>query len=81
VRAGAEIDTSTGALAPPLYLSTTFEHGPAVSCALRMAFPSPSSIAPDERAQKSSLFPCSQAKMRAFSSSLFKRFVSEKVFF
>ncbi|HKD71146.1 MAG TPA: PLP-dependent transferase, partial [Candidatus Acidoferrum sp.] len=29
VRAGAEIDTDTGALSPPLYLSTTFEHGPA----------------------------------------------------
>jgi cystathionine gamma-synthase len=29
VRAGAEIDPTTGALAPPLYLSTTFEHGPA----------------------------------------------------
>jgi cystathionine gamma-synthase len=29
VRAGAEIDSLTGALAPPLYLSTTFEHGPA----------------------------------------------------
>jgi cystathionine gamma-synthase len=29
VRAGAEIDPSTGALAPPLHLSTTFEHGPA----------------------------------------------------
>ena len=29
VRAGAEIDSTTGALAPPLHLSTTFEHGPA----------------------------------------------------
>src|SRR6516165_6218750 len=29
VRAGAEIDPDTGALAPPLHLSTTFEHGPA----------------------------------------------------
>ena len=29
VRAGAEIDADTGALAPPLHLSTTFEHGPA----------------------------------------------------
>lgn len=29
VHAGAEIDSTTGALAPPLYLSTTFEHGPA----------------------------------------------------
>ena len=29
VHAGAEIDASTGALAPPLHLSTTFEHGPA----------------------------------------------------
>jgi cystathionine gamma-synthase len=29
VRAGAEIDPATGALAPPLHLSTTFEHGPA----------------------------------------------------
>src|SRR6516165_435580 len=29
VHAGAEIDSSTGAVAPPLYLSTTFEHGPA----------------------------------------------------
>src|SRR5499433_3233734 len=28
VHAGAELDP-TGALAPPLYLSTTFEHGPA----------------------------------------------------
>ena len=27
VHAGAEIDSSTGALAPPLHLSTTFEHG------------------------------------------------------
>jgi cystathionine gamma-synthase len=29
VHAGAEIDPATGALAPPLHLSTTFEHGPA----------------------------------------------------
>lgn len=29
VRAGAEADPDTGALAPPLHLSTTFEHGPA----------------------------------------------------
>jgi cystathionine gamma-synthase len=29
VRAGAEIDPTTGSLAPPLHLSTTFEHGPA----------------------------------------------------
>jgi cystathionine gamma-synthase len=29
VHAGAEIDSATGALAPPLHLSTTFEHGPA----------------------------------------------------
>jgi len=29
VHAGAEIDPSTGALAPPLHLSTTYEHGPA----------------------------------------------------
>ena len=29
VRAGGEIDPDTGALAPPLHLSTTFEHGPA----------------------------------------------------
>ena len=29
VRAGAEIDSATGALSPPLHLSTTFEHGPA----------------------------------------------------
>ena len=29
VRAGAEIDPDTGALSPPLHLSTTFEHGPA----------------------------------------------------
>src|SRR5215469_12057501 len=29
VHAGAEIDPTTGALAPPLHLSTTFEHGPA----------------------------------------------------
>src|SRR5262249_9335934 len=29
VHAGAEIDSATGALTPPLHLSTTFEHGPA----------------------------------------------------
>src|SRR6516225_1702468 len=29
VRAGAEVDPDTGALSPPLHLSTTFEHGPA----------------------------------------------------
>jgi cystathionine gamma-synthase len=29
VHAGAEIDPATGALAPPLHLSTTYEHGPA----------------------------------------------------
>jgi cystathionine gamma-synthase len=29
VHAGGEIDSTTGALAPPLHLSTTFEHGPA----------------------------------------------------
>jgi cystathionine gamma-synthase len=29
VRSGGEIDLTTGALAPPLHLSTTFEHGPA----------------------------------------------------
>jgi len=29
VRAGGEIDLDTGALSPPLHLSTTFEHGPA----------------------------------------------------
>ncbi len=29
VRAGAEVDPSTGAVAPPIHLSTTFEHGPA----------------------------------------------------
>ena len=29
VRAGAEVDPDTGALAPPLHLSTTYEHGPA----------------------------------------------------
>ena len=28
VHAGAEVDTATGALAPPLHLSTTFEHAP-----------------------------------------------------
>src|SRR5262245_26887650 len=30
VHAGGEIDSTTGALAPPLHLSTTFEHGLAV---------------------------------------------------
>ncbi len=29
VRAGAEPDPATGAIAPPIHLSTTFEHGPA----------------------------------------------------
>lgn len=29
VRSGGEIDFTTGALSPPLHLSTTFEHGPA----------------------------------------------------
>jgi cystathionine gamma-synthase len=29
VRAGAELDPVTGAVAPPIHLSTTFEHGPA----------------------------------------------------
>jgi len=29
VHAGAETDASTGALSPPVHLSTTFEHGPA----------------------------------------------------
>jgi cystathionine gamma-synthase len=29
VRAGADPDPTTGALAPPIHLSTTFEHGPA----------------------------------------------------
>jgi cystathionine gamma-synthase len=29
VRAGAEIDSETGAVTPPIHLSTTFEHGPA----------------------------------------------------
>jgi cystathionine gamma-synthase len=29
VRAGAEPDSATGAIAPPIHLSTTFEHGPA----------------------------------------------------
>src|SRR5215469_8739353 len=29
VHSGAEIDSATGALAPPLHLSTTYEHGPA----------------------------------------------------
>ncbi len=29
VRAGGEVDRETGAIAPPIHLSTTFEHGPA----------------------------------------------------
>lgn len=29
IRAGATIDPATGAIAPPIHLSTTFEHGPA----------------------------------------------------
>jgi cystathionine gamma-synthase len=29
VRAGGELDPATGALAPPIHLSTTFDHGPA----------------------------------------------------
>jgi len=29
VHAGADIDPTTGAVAPPIHLSTTFEHGPA----------------------------------------------------
>jgi len=29
VHAGGEVDAATGALAPPIHLSTTFEHGPA----------------------------------------------------
>lgn len=29
VRAGAEVDPATAAVAPPIHLSTTFEHGPA----------------------------------------------------
>lgn len=29
VRAGAEVDPASGAIAPPIHLSTTFEHGPA----------------------------------------------------
>lgn len=29
VRAGADVDPATGAVAPPIHLSTTFEHGPA----------------------------------------------------
>ncbi|MFN7961912.1 MAG: PLP-dependent transferase [Thermoanaerobaculia bacterium] len=29
VHAGAEVDAETGAVAPPIHLSTTFEHGPA----------------------------------------------------
>ncbi|HVO81205.1 MAG TPA: PLP-dependent transferase [Terriglobales bacterium] len=29
VHAGGEVDSSTGAVAPPITLSTTFEHGPA----------------------------------------------------
>jgi len=29
VHAGAEVDAETGAIAPPIFLSTTYEHGPA----------------------------------------------------
>jgi cystathionine gamma-synthase len=29
VRAGAQVDSETGAVTPPIHLSTTFEHGPA----------------------------------------------------
>ena len=29
VHAGGEPDPATGAIAPPIHLSTTFEHGPA----------------------------------------------------
>src|SRR5438132_10541772 len=29
VHAGADVDSSTGAVAPPIHLSTTYEHGPA----------------------------------------------------
>jgi len=29
IRAGADVDPSTAAIAPPIHLSTTFEHGPA----------------------------------------------------
>src|ERR1700680_5094825 len=29
VHAGGEVDPATGAVAPPIHLSTTFEHGPA----------------------------------------------------
>ena len=29
IHAGAEVDSTTGAVAPPIHLSTTFEHGPA----------------------------------------------------
>jgi cystathionine gamma-synthase len=29
VHAGAEPDPATGAVAPPIHLSTTFDHGPA----------------------------------------------------
>ena len=29
VHAGGERDTATGSIAPPLHLSTTYEHGPA----------------------------------------------------
>ena len=29
VRAGADVDQATGSIAPPVHLSTTFEHGPA----------------------------------------------------
>ena len=29
IHAGAEADAETGAVAPPLHMSTTFQHGPA----------------------------------------------------
>ncbi|HLM53455.1 MAG TPA: PLP-dependent transferase, partial [Pseudoxanthomonas sp.] len=29
IHAGAEVDRETGAVAPPIHLSTTFRHGPA----------------------------------------------------
>ena len=29
IRAGADVDPATGSIAPPVHLSTTFEHGPA----------------------------------------------------
>jgi cystathionine gamma-synthase len=34
VHAGGEVDPATGALAPPIHLSTTFEHGPAAEVPL-----------------------------------------------